>query len=330
MKAARFRTPTWLLAAALAATTLMPLGAAQAQANYPDKPIRMVVPFPPGGAVDILGRLVAQHLGEQMKQAIVVENRSGANGSVGNEAAAKAAPDGYTILLGANGLATNAWLYPNRAFSELKSLAPVAYVGSAPLIMVVPDNSPAKSLKDIIDVAKGDPSRISYASAGPGSSAHLGSELLKSVAKVGILHVPYKGGAPALVDLTAGRVNFMLLDPLQAMPQLKSGRLRAIVVGSKERLPLLPDVPSAAEAGYPDFEATVWWGFMAPKGTPQEIVDRLNTEINKALTNPDAQKILEGMGVRTRPESPQAFGDFLQAESAKWSGVIKSAGITAD
>jgi tripartite-type tricarboxylate transporter receptor subunit TctC len=330
MKAARFRMPTWLLAATLAAATLMPLGAAQAQAAYPDKPIRMVVPFPPGGAVDILGRLVAQHLGEQMKQAIVVENRSGANGSVGNEAAAKAAPDGYTILLGANGLATNAWLYPNRTFSELKSLAPVAYVGSAPLIMVVPENSPAKSLKDIIDVAKGDPSRISYASAGPGSSAHLGSELLKSVAKVGMLHVPYKGGAPALVDLTAGRVNFMLLDPLQAMPQLKSGRLRAVVVGSKERLPLLPDVPSAAEAGYPDFEATVWWGFMAPKGTPPEIVDRLNTEINKALTNPDAQKILAGMGVRTKPGSPQAFGDFLQAESAKWSGVIKAAGITAD
>jgi tripartite-type tricarboxylate transporter receptor subunit TctC len=322
--------PTWLLAATMAAATLAPLGGAQAQESYPDKPIRMVVPFPPGGAVDILGRLVAQHLGEQMKQAIVVENRSGANGSVGNEAAARAAPDGYTILLGANGLATNSSLYPTRSFSELKSLTPVAYVGSAPLIMVVPENSPSKSLKDIIDVARTDPTKISYASAGPGSSAHLGSELLKSVAKVGMLHVPYKGGAPALVDLTAGRVNFMLLDPLQAMPQIKSGRLRAIVVGSKDRLNLLPDVPSAAEAGYPDFEATVWWGFMAPMGTPPAIVDRLNAEINKALTSADAQKILAGMGVATKPESPQAFGNFLQAEAGKWAAVIKSASITAD
>jgi tripartite-type tricarboxylate transporter receptor subunit TctC len=322
--------PAWLLAATVAVATIAPLGAAQAQANYPDKPIRMVVPFPPGGAVDILGRLVAQHIGQQMNQSIVVENRSGANGSVGNEAAAKANPDGYTILLGANGLATNVSLYPTRPFSELKSLTPIAYVGSSPLIMMVPANSPAKSLKDIVDAAKADPNRISYASAGPGSSAHLGSELLKYVTKTAMLHVPYKGGAPALIDLTAGRVNFMLLDPVQGLSQVQSGRLRAIVVASKERLPLLPDVPSATQAGFPDFEASVWWGFMAPKGTPPDIVARLNAEINKALTSPDAQKVLTGMGVTTRPGSPDDFGKTLQAESTKWATVIKAAGITAD
>ena len=330
MISARFRTPAWLLAATLAVASIAPLGAAQAQASYPDKPIRMIVPFPPGGAVDILGRLVAQHIGQQMNHSIVVENRSGANGSVGNEAAAKAAPDGYTILLGANGLATNVALYPKRPFSELKSLTPIAYVGSSPLIMMVPADSPAKSLKDIVDTAKADPGKISYASAGPGSSAHLGSELLKYVTKTNMLHVPYKGGAPAIVDLTAGRVNFMLLDPVQGLSQLQSGRLRGLVVASKDRLALLPDVPSAAEAGFPDFEASVWWGFMAPKGTPPEIVNRLNAEINKALTSPDARKVLAGMGVTTRPGTPEDFGKYLDAEAAKWATVIKAANITAD
>ncbi|ANN73644.1 Bug family tripartite tricarboxylate transporter substrate binding protein [Bordetella bronchialis] len=330
MISARFRTPAWLLAATLAVASIAPLGAAQAQASYPDKPIRMIVPFPPGGAVDILGRLVAQHIGQQMNQSIVVENRSGANGSVGNEAAAKAAPDGYTILLGANGLATNVALYPKRPFSELKSLTPIAYVGSSPLIMMVPADSPAKSLKDIVDTAKADPGKISYASAGPGSSAHLGSELLKYVTKTNMLHVPYKGGAPAIVDLTAGRVNFMLLDPVQGLSQLQSGRLRGLVVASKDRLALLPDVPSAAEAGFPDFEASVWWGFMAPKGTPPGIVNRLNAEINKALTSPDARKVLAGMGVTTRPGTPEDFAKYLDAEAAKWATVIKSANITAD
>ncbi|ANN68503.1 Bug family tripartite tricarboxylate transporter substrate binding protein [Bordetella bronchialis] len=330
MISARFRTPAWLLAATLAVASIAPLGAAHAQASYPDKPIRMIVPFPPGGAVDILGRLVAQHIGQQMNQSIVVENRSGANGSVGNEAAAKAAPDGYTILLGANGLATNVALYPKRPFSELKSLTPIAYVGSSPLIMMVPADSPAKSLKDIVDTAKADPGKISYASAGPGSSAHLGSELLKYVTKTNMLHVPYKGGAPAIVDLTAGRVNFMLLDPVQGLSQLQSGRLRGLVVASKDRLALLPDVPSAAEAGFPDFEASVWWGFMAPKGTPPGIVNRLNAEINKALTSPDARKVLAGMGVTTRPGTPEDFAKYLDAEAAKWATVIKSANITAD
>ncbi|WP_254925990.1 Bug family tripartite tricarboxylate transporter substrate binding protein [Bordetella genomosp. 11] len=325
-----FRTPAWMLAATLAVALMAPLGAARAQAGYPDKPIRMIVPFPPGGAVDILGRLVAQHIGQQMNQSIVVENRSGANGSVGNEAAAKAPADGYTILLGANGLATNVALYPKRPFSELKSLTPIAYVGSSPLIMMVPPDSPAKSLKDIVDAAKADPNKISYASAGPGSSAHLGSELLKYVTKTNMLHVPYKGGAPAIVDLSAGRVNFMLLDPVQGLSQLQSGRLRALVVASKDRLALVKDVPSAAEAGFPDFEASVWWGFMAPKGTPPEIVDRLNAEINKALTNPDAQKILAGMGVTTKPGTPADFGKYLDAEAAKWATVIKAANITAD
>ena len=185
-------------------------------------------------------------------------------------------------------------------------------------------------VKDVIDVAKTDPSKVAYASAGPGSSAHLGSELLKSVAKVGMLHVPYKGGAPAIIDLTAGRVQFMLLDPPQAMPQIKSERLRAIVVGSASRLPLLPDVPSASDAGYPGFEATVWWGFAVPKGTPPEIIAKLNKEINTAVNSPDVQKVLSDMGVITKPETPEQFGAFINEQAAKWSTIIKGANITAE
>jgi tripartite-type tricarboxylate transporter receptor subunit TctC len=329
MKKTNFLTRSWLLAAALAAVAL-PLAAPAHADTYPDKPIRMIVPFPPGGAVDILGRLVGQHLGQQMNQSVIVENRSGANGSIGNEAAAKAAPDGYTLLLGANGLATNTALYPKRAFSELTALAPVAYLGSSPLIMVVPEDSPFKTLKDVIDVAKTDPTKVAYASAGPGSSAHLGSEQLKSVAKVGMLHVPYKGGAPAIIDLTAGRVSFMLLDPPQAMPQINSHRLRPIVVGSNTRLPLLPGTPSAADAGYPDFEATVWWGFAVPKGTPPAVIEKLNKEINTALQSADVQKVLTGMGVVTKPGTPQEFGKYIDEQATKWSAIIKAANITAD
>jgi tripartite-type tricarboxylate transporter receptor subunit TctC len=322
--------PAWLLAATLSIAAFAPLGAARAQDDYPSKPIHMIVPFPPGGAVDILGRLFAKHLSEQMHQSVVVENRSGANGSVGNEAAAKAPADGYTVLLGANGLATNVALYPKRPFDELKSLTPIAYLGSAPLIMMVPANSQAKSLKDIVDAAKAAPNRITFASAGTGSSAHLGSELLKYVTKTSMLHVPYKGGAPAIVDLTAGRVDFMLLDPVQGMSQVKSGRLRALVVASKQRLAMAPGIPSAADAGFPDFEASVWWGFMAPKGTPPEIVKRLNAELNKALTSPDTRKVLDNMGVTTNPGSPEDFGKYLNTEATKWAAVIKSAGISAD
>lgn len=328
MKPLSFRM--WLLAAATALSALSVGQAAQADSAYPDKPIYLVIPFPPGGAVDILGRLVGQKIGQQMHQNVIVENKPGANGSIADEYVARAAPNGYTLLFGANGLVTNPSLYPNRHFSEMESLIPVAYLGSSPLIMVVPENSPAKSLKDIIDAAKAKPDSVTFASAGIGSSAHLGSEMLESVAKVKMVHVPYKGGAPALIDLTAGRVSFMLLDPPQAMPQIRGHKLRPLVVGSATRLPLLPGVPSAADAGYPDFEATVWWGFVAPKGTPPEIVGKLNSEINTAMASPDVKKVLDDMGVITKPGTPGQFGQFMQAQYAKWGALIKKAGITGE
>lgn len=325
------KTSIRILVSALAVAgtlTLALLGApAQAQDAYPDKSIHLVVPFPPGGAVDILGRLIGQHLSDQLNQPVVVENRAGANGTIAYEYTAKSAPDGYTILIGSNGLATNTSLYPTRTFSELKSLAPIAALGSSPLIMMVPANSPYQTLKDVVGAAKATPGKVSYASAGTGSSAHLGSEMLKSVTGTDMLHIPYKGGSPAIIDLTAGRVSFMLLDPLQALPQIESKRLRPIMVAGPDRLSLLPSVPSAADAGYPKLEASVWWGFVAPKDTPRPIIDTLNKQINTALGKPDVRQKLSAMGVRVASGSPDDFGTFLHDQAETWGALIKSAHI---
>lgn len=326
------RTGRWL--ATLARTLLLSLGLvagvqASAAAAYPDKPIHMVIPFPPGGALDILGRLIGEHLSMQMKQPVLVENRAGAGGNLGAEYVARSAPDGYTILLGSNPLATTA-LYPNLSFNVLRDFAPVAYIGYAPLILVVPQNSPAKSLKDIIDAAKADPAKVSFASAGSGSSGHMAAELLKSQANVNMLHVPYRGGAPALVDLMAGRVSFMLLDPPQSLPQIKSGRLRPIMVGSPSRFALLPDVQTAVEAGYPNLEPVVWWGFVAPAKTPRDIVLRLNTEIQAVLADPGVRARLAELGVSTEPQTPEQFGAYVKTETLKWNALIKKTNLRVE
>jgi tripartite-type tricarboxylate transporter receptor subunit TctC len=324
--------PPWL--ARLGRAFLLGLGllagaqAAQAQA-YPDKPIHMVIPFPAGGALDILGRLIGERLGVLLKQPVLVENRAGAGGNVGAEYVARAAPDGYTILLGSNPLATTA-LYPNLSFDVLRDFAPVAYIGYAPLILVVPADSPARSLKDILAEAKASPGKVSFASAGAGSSGHMAAELLKYQAKVDMLHVPYRGGAPALVDLIAGRVSFMLLDPPQSMPHIKSGRLRAIMAGSPQRFTLLPDVQTAAEAGYPNLEPVVWWGFVAPAKTPRDIVLKLNADIQQVLAEPGVRARLAELGVSSEPKTPEQFGDYVKHESRKWNDLIKKTGLRAE
>jgi tripartite-type tricarboxylate transporter receptor subunit TctC len=321
----------WAAAACLAvlALGLGPLAQpARAQA-YPDKPIHMVIPFPPGGALDILGRLIGERLSAQMRQPVLVENRAGAGGNLGAEYVARSAPDGYTILLGSNPLATTA-LYSGLGFDVLKDFAPVAYIGYAPLILVVPANSPAHSLKDILDAARADPSKVSFASAGSGSSGHMAAELLKSVAGVDMLHVPYRGGAPALVDLISGRVSFMLLDPPQSLPHIKAGRLRAIMVGSPTRFALLPDVQTAVEAGYPNLEAVVWWGFVAPVRTPPDIVQKLNAEIGIALADPNVRARLAELGVSSEPKTPEQFGAYVKAETLKWNELIKKTHLRAE
>lgn len=299
----------------------------QAYAAYPEKPITLVVPFPPGGAVDTLGRLFADKISTYTGQSVIVENRAGANGNIGTEAVVRAAPDGYTMLIAANGMATNPTIYPKRSFNETKDLRPVAYVGYAPLILVTAYDSPFKSFKDLIEAAKKDPGSVSYATSGSGSAPHLASELLRLTTDTDMMHVPYKGGAPAKLDLVTGRVSFMFLNPLEAVPQVESKKLRALMVDSPERIPQLPDVPTAKELGYPQLEAKVWWGFSVPAGSPDDAVKVLNDSINKALKDPGVQEKLKQMAVTTVGGTAQDFEAFFKEQVEKWGQVVKKAGI---
>lgn len=313
----------------LGALAAAPAAIAQAT-DYPNKPIKILVGFPAGGAVDILGRLVGQKLQEQMGQAVVVENRPGANGNLATEVLVKQPPDGYTLMIGGSGLSANPPMYPNAGFNIIRDTVPVAYVGYSPLLMVVPNAFPAKNLKEMIDRAKAQPGSVSYASSGNGSSAHMSSEMLKLTAKVDLLHVPYKGGAPALVDLMADRVSFMMLDPAQSMPHMKSQKLRALAIGSAQRSPLMPEVPTFAESGYPDYRAQVWWGIVVPAKTPPEIVAKLNTEINKALVRPEVAARLTELGVVADPKSSAEFGNYMRAELDKWTNLVKVTGMKGE
>jgi tripartite-type tricarboxylate transporter receptor subunit TctC len=303
--------------------------AAHAQ-PYPNRPIKIVVPYAAGGAVDIVARTIGQPLSEALKQPVIVDNRPGASANIGMELVAKAAADGYTLLMASNGIATNMTLFPHLAFDGARDFAPVARIGYAPLVIVVPAASPAKSLKDLIAMAKAEPGKLTYASAGNGSSGHLAGELLKSTAKIDVLHVPYKGGSPAITDLLGERIAFMPINPVEVISHIRAGRLRAIAVASDKRFLLLPDVPTVAEAGLPGYEASVWWGLVAPAKTPPEIVRQLNAETNKSLGDPAIANKLAELGVVVTPGTPDQFTAFIKSQTALWSGVIKSAGIQPD
>lgn len=326
MKRQTWRKALCTAVAALAVSGV-PMAGVAAQPAFPAKPMTLVVPFPAGGAVDTLGRLFAEHISAQTGQTVIVENRGGANGNIGTEIVVKAPADGYTMLLAANGLATNSSVYPERSFNELKDLSPVAYVGYAPLIMVVAHGSELKSFGDVIDKAKADPNAISFASAGTGSAPHLASELLKLTTGTSMLHVPYKGGAPAKVDLVSGRVSFMFLNPLEVVPQIESKRLRALVVGSPERFDLLPDVPTYKELGLPELEAQVWWGFMVPAGTPKAAVDALNAQINQAMQKDVVKEKMKQLGMTAGGGTPEEFGTFLREQVDKWARVVKASNL---
>lgn len=322
----RLQIKQWLIV--LLGAMLVPI-AALAQ-TYPAKPIRIIVPFAAGGAVDVVARVVGQRMSEQMGNPVIVEDKPGASANLGAEYVAKSAPDGYTLLLGANGLATNMTLFHHLGFDTEKDFAPIARVGYAPLVLVVEASSPIKSLKDLIAMAKAQPGALSYGSAGNGGAAHLASELLKHTAKIDVLHVPYKGGAPAMTDLMGGRISFMLNNPVEVLANIKSGRLRALAVASAKRIPMLPDVPTFAEAGLPGYTASVWWGLVAPVKTPKDIVTKLSSEAIKALDDPGVKEKLARLGAVVDPAGPEEFGRFLKEEIDKWAGVIKTAGIHAD
>jgi len=324
----------WLLpirAVFVALVSCAAIAASSAHAqSYPNRPIKIVVPYAAGGAVDIVARTIGQPLSEAMKQPVIVENKPGASANIGMEFVAKSAPDGYTLLMASNGIATNMALFPNLAFDGRRDFAPIAKIGYAPLVIVVPSSSPAKSFKDLIAMAKAAPGKLTYASAGNGSSGHLAGELLKSTAKIDVLHVPYKGGAPAITDLLGERISFMPINPVEVIAHIRAGKLRALAVATDKRFPLLPDVPTVAEAGLPGYDASVWWGLVAPAKTPSDIVRQLNAETNKALANPAIANKLAELGVVVTHGTPEEFAAFIKSQTELWSGVIKSSGIKPD
>jgi tripartite-type tricarboxylate transporter receptor subunit TctC len=315
----------------LASAGLLPIVPKTALAGaYPDRAIHIAVPFSAGGAVDIIARTVMQQAGPQLGQPIVIENRPGAGGNIAGAFVANADPDGYNLLIGANGLATNAFLFDKMPFNALTDFEPITLVGYTPLILVVQPSFEAKTVKDIVDMAKASPDKLTYASAGSGTSGHLAAEIFKQVTGIQALHVPYKGGSQALVDIIGGRISFMFVDPVQGMPQIRPNQIRAIAVSSAERLALLPDVPTIAEAGYPGVEATVWWGFLVPARTPAEIVARLNREIDTALGDQKVKNSLLDMGVVIKGGSPDYFRTFLKSETEKWAAIIRTAKIKVE
>ena len=308
------------LALALIATT------AHAQ-DYPAKPIRLVVPYSPGGPVDIVGRLTAQKLTDELKQQVIVDNRAGGGGNIAVEIVAKSVPDGYTLLMGANGTnAINPNLYPNLSVKPARDLAPIGMVASSPMILVIHPSVPATSIKDLIALAKAKPGAINFASSGNGSTAHLSSELFKSMAGVNIVHVPYKGAGPALTDLVGGQVQIMFTGISSTLPYVKSSRLKALGVSSEKRVPLLPDVPAVNEeiAGY---EVMTWYGVFAPAQLPKPYVAKLNQTLQKIFATADARQRLSALGADPVTDSPEQFAAAIRKETAKWAKVIKDAGV---
>jgi tripartite-type tricarboxylate transporter receptor subunit TctC len=295
------------------------------------RPIRLIVPFTPGGSTDILARALAPKLSQALGQNVIVDNKPGAGGSLGASEAAKAEPDGHTLLMGHIGtLGVNPSMYPKLPYDALKSFVPVAYVARVPNVLVVSTTSPIKSLKALVDAARAKPGRMTYSSGGNGSAAHITFEYLKLKAKIFLLHIPYRGTAPSVTDVLAGQVDCTFTGAPAVIPHIKSGRLRAIAVSSAERLTVLPDVPTVAESGYPGFEADQWYGLVAPAGTPPAVVSKLNAEVNKALALPDVAQQLAVEGATPVPTTPQAFGDLIRREIPRWAEVVKAGNVKPD
>ena len=312
---------------ALLLLTLTGLGHAQ---TWPTRPIKLVVPFAAGGTTSILGRAMADKLAPLLGQPVVVDNRPGAGGNVGMDAVAKSEPDGYTLLMGPIGLAINPALYNKMSFDPIRDLAPIGLYAGVPNLLVVHPSVPAQSLKELIALFKANPGKYNYASNGNGTSSHLAAEMLKSSAGVDIVHIPYKGGAPAMADLLAGQVT-MLFDQMPAvLPQVKGGKVRALGVSSAQRSAAAPEVPSLAEAGLPGFDMTVWFGLLAPAGTPPAVLQRVNAEMGKVLQDPEFRTFLAGLGVSPLGGSPEAFASFIQAETQRWAQVVKASGARID
>jgi tripartite-type tricarboxylate transporter receptor subunit TctC len=312
----------WLVFGCLAAT----LAAAQ---SYPTKPVRLVIPFPPGGSNDVVGRAIAQQLAERLGQGVVVDNRGGAGSVIGTNEAAKAAPDGYTLLLISTAFPTS--IAFNRLPQDaMRSFAPVAMLGSGPALLVVPAASPVNSVHDLLKRLKEKPGDLNAAAAGIGSFQHMATELFRLQSKTNFVIVQYKGGGPALTDTIGGQVHFNLGSLVQMVPHVRSGKLKALGVSSAKRVAAMPEVPTIAEAGVPGYEVSNWWGILAPAGTPQPVLERLHQEISAMLDSPETRKRFELEGAEALRMSVAEFAQFIGAETVKWTRVVKEAGIKAE
>jgi tripartite-type tricarboxylate transporter receptor subunit TctC len=299
--------------------------------TYPTKPLRMVVPFPPGGTTDILGRVAAQKLSEALGQQVIVDNRPGAGGNIGTELVAKSPPDGYTLLTDPGSTLTiNPSLFARLPFDPLKDFAPVTILAAVPNLLVVHPSLPVRSVKDLIALARAKPGQLNYASSGAGQSTHLAMELFKSMARVNMIHVAYKGSSPAITDLLGGHVLLMFDNMPSALPHAKAGKLRGIAVSTAKRSPVTPDVPTVAESGLPGFEVSVWFAVLAPAATPREIVERLNGILVKALQSPDVRERLSSQGAEPIGDTPADFTAVMKRDLVKWAKVVKDANIKLD
>mgnify|MGYP001076454496 FL=1 len=319
-----FRKCLAVAALALAAT------GAHAQA-YPSKPIRLLIPFPPGGGTDILSRLVATRLGESEKWTIVAENRAGAGGTIGIAAAVRAAPTGYEMVMGQkDNLVVAPWLYKSVAYDPTRDLVAVAHVGYTPIVIVTQANSRFKTLADVVAAAKAAPGAITYGSPGSGTTIHLAGEIFKDAAKIDIRHIPYKGSNAAMMDVLSGNVDLLVSSVPSAMAQIQSGKLRALAVTSARRSTSLPDVPTVAELGYKGFDVSTWYGLFMPAGTPKEIVATVNTAVNKLLAQPETREAIHAQGAEAQAMSSEAFAQLLKSDYLKWKDIVRAANVTVE
>lgn len=324
------RTTLRLLAATLLAG--LTAGAAQAQpAPYPHQSVRWIVPYAPGGTTDVIARQLAQRMGQGLGQPVIAENRPGAASIIGATFIARSAPDGYTVGTADSGtLAFNPAMYTRLSYNAEKDFSLIGGLGRMPLVLAVSPSFPAKNVQEYLALVRQSPKAVSSASSGPGSPLHVALELFKQQTKTDILHVAYKGSAPALQDLMAGQVNSMFVDLPPSLAMIKAGKLRVLAVATPQRLAILPDVPTMAEAGVPGFEAYAWQGFVGPAGMPAAVLDRLNKELVAALKHPETRTKLEEIGIQPMPMAPQQFAEFVRSEQTLWSGVIKAANIQLD
>jgi tripartite-type tricarboxylate transporter receptor subunit TctC len=298
--------------------------------DFPSRPIRLIVPFPPGSASDVISRLVADRLSPVLGQPVVVDNRPGAGGNIGSELGARAPADGHTLTIATAALPISKHVFRKLPFNPIADFAPVTLMTITPLVLVATPSLPVDSVRELVDYAKKNPNKINFASSGPGTSHHLSGELFKTLAGVDIVHVPFKGSAPAHIDLIAGNVSIMFDNIVPVLPQIKAGKLKALAVTTRTRAPLLPNIPTMEESGFPQFEAVAWFGVLAPAGTPQPVVQRLNREIVKVLNSPDVKSRLTEMGAQVAATTPAEFSRFLAAEVARWEPVVKRAKVVLD